>query len=412
MKTKRIIYYLLFLPALFFFSCRNETEFNAPQFDSESYLLNSTKINNHIKDKVNGIYSVEGDVFQLSSSVAVKCTEEYVTIFSGKNIDYFLLKSGIVDQNIVFEGHWRVAESLSSGLSRFKIDYDKGGAALLRGEDPDITINGWYMVENQQKQITLKKTGPLKDDSSFYIIAHRAGGRNSDYLSISENSLPMIEISEAFGANSIEIDIRLTKDKIPILYHDEELNSRLIKGEFCIGPVENFPFSHLRTFCRLLNGEEIPTLSEALDVIIKKTKLKLVWLDIKSPETIDYVIPIIDKYQKNAKSAGKKVSFVIGISSDEMRDKYLSNTDFKQYPALCELSADETLTMGAGFWAPRWTLGTQVSGIHQMHQENRKVFTWTMDDRQFINKYLRESSFDGILTNFPAIVAYEFYFKQ
>ena len=404
-----ILYYCILMLTLLI-SCQNETSFIAPN-TTESYLQNSTKISDAVKKNINGIYTLEGKAFQISPSVAIKCTENYITIFCGKNIDYFLLKGGVIDSGIVFEGYWRVAESLSSGFARFQIKNDEGASELLQGKDPQITIRGSYNVTGEEKQVTFKKTGSLKDDSDFYIIAHRGGGRNSDYLTVSENSLPMIKLSEAFGANSIEIDVRLTQDNIPILYHDEEFNSRLILSEFLIGPVENFPFSHIRTFGRLLNGETIPTLPEVLDVVINETKLKLVWLDLKSPAAIDVIAPIIKEYMKKAKNSGRKVSFVMGLNSEDLRDKYLSNPEFSQYESLSELSIDDTKKLNADYWAPRWTLGSLTNEVNQMHSDNRKVLVWTMDDRQFIIKYLRESNFDGILTNYPAIVAYEYFFK-
>jgi glycerophosphoryl diester phosphodiesterase len=47
--------------------------------------------------------------------------------------------------------------------------------------------------------------------SDFQILAHRGGGRNSDYLGVSENSIEMIDIAERFGSTGIEIDARLQK---------------------------------------------------------------------------------------------------------------------------------------------------------------------------------------------------------
>jgi glycerophosphoryl diester phosphodiesterase len=413
MKHSNKIIYIIFpaLILLVFYSCQNETEFTAPVFNSESLLKNSEAINANILKKITGLYTLQEKAAQISDKVIIKCTKEYITLFAGKNIDYILLKGGIVDSEIVFEGYWRMAESLNSGLARLRIPKDSGGAELLRGKTTDIFISGWYMVDNHLREIVIKKSEDLKNDSLFYILAHRGGGRNSDYLSVSENSLPMIKLSEAFGANGIEIDVRLTKDKIPILYHDEELNSRLILGEFCVGPVENFPFSHIRTFCRLINGEEIPTLNEAFETILSETNLKMVWLDIKSPETMDKVVPIIKEYRQKAKLMKRNVSFVLGISTTELRDKFLSNPDYKNYESLCELTTDDIHLMDAGYWAPRWTLGSLISEVEQMHSEKRKVFVWTMDDRQFIKKYLAESGFDGILTNYPAILTYEYYIK-
>ena len=63
----------------------------------------------------------------------------------------------------------------------------------------------------------------------------------------------------------------------------------------------------------------------------------------------------------------------------------------------------------SGFWGPRWTLGIQNDVVESMHQEGRRVITWTMDEAKFIEQYVRESNFDGMVTNYPTLVAYYHY---
>jgi glycerophosphoryl diester phosphodiesterase len=66
----------------------------------------------------------------------------------------------------------------------------------------------------------------------------------------------------------------------------------------------------------------------------------------------------------------------------------------------------------AKVWAPRWTLGLLTPEVSAMHAQNRKVFCWTLDNEGFIKKYIKEGDFDGILTNYPTIVAYNHYLRQ
>ncbi|HRK60838.1 MAG TPA: glycerophosphodiester phosphodiesterase, partial [Candidatus Kapabacteria bacterium] len=63
----------------------------------------------------------------------------------------------------------------------------------------------------------------------------------------------------------------------------------------------------------------------------------------------------------------------------------------------------------AKVFAPRWTLGTQNELIQSVQTDGRFAFVWTLDDQKFIRKFLAEGQFNGILTNFPSIVAYEYY---
>lgn len=86
-----------------------------------------------------------------------------------------------------------------------------------------------------------------------------------------QNSLASIRLaceSETFlGA---EIDVFETKDGVHILSHGEEINGMKI--------IET-PFEQIRAF-RLENGEQVPTLEEAIDLVAKYPDKKLM-LDIK-----------------------------------------------------------------------------------------------------------------------------------
>ena len=44
-----------------------------------------------------------------------------------------------------------------------------------------------------------------------------------------------------------------------------------------------------------------------------------------------------------------------------------------------------------------------------MKAEGRKAFVWTLDEPQFIQKFIGESQFDGILSNYSPVVAYYHY---
>ena len=109
----------------------------------------------------------------------------------------------------------------------------------------------------------------------FQIIAHRAGGRTSDNIPASENSVELIKITERFGSTGIEIDVRLTKDKVPVLYHDGGLNLRLTQKGPMVGPVEDYTLAEIKSFVWLIHGERIPTLEEALDAAVTQTNLNL-----------------------------------------------------------------------------------------------------------------------------------------
>jgi glycerophosphoryl diester phosphodiesterase len=54
-------------------------------------------------------------------------------------------------------------------------------------------------------------------------------------------------------------------------------------------------------------------------------------------------------------------------------------------------------------------MGTQNELVEQMHAEGRKVLSWTLDQADYIQEFIQAGHFDGILTNYPSLVAYYYY---
>jgi glycerophosphoryl diester phosphodiesterase len=46
-----------------------------------------------------------------------------------------------------------------------------------------------------------------------------------------------------------------------------------------------------------------------------------------------------------------------------------------------------------------------------MQAEGRRAFVWTLDVDRYISTFVTEGEFDGILTNYPTLVAYYHYVR-
>ena len=89
------------------------------------------------------------------------------------------------------------------------------------------------------------------------IIAHR--GASGLEL---ENSLAAIRRAAQLGASAIEFDIRLTKDRQVVVCHDADLK-RVSNSN---AKIADLTFKEIRKI-KLKNGEQVPTLTEALDAV-------------------------------------------------------------------------------------------------------------------------------------------------
>ena len=366
-----------------------------------------------------GIYKVlEGNEY-FGDNVVLKWSGEYLYVFTLKNAGYMVFQAGSLDSVIYCYGYWRYAVNFETGLINFHISSTEGGIKIISGDTTnlEITIKGTFGNGNNfpDKSFQLKFLRTFSDkvkQEDFYILAHRGGGRNSDYLHASENSIEIISLAERLGANGIEIDIRLTKDGIPILYHDSDINLRLTQKSVIWGNIENFTFAQLRTLVRLINGEKIPSLKEALEYVLMNTELRFVWLDLKSDKN---EIPAVVEIQKDiltrANSMQRDLKIVLGISTNEKANQMLLYPQYENVPTLCELDLSRVRELSSMVWAPRWTEGLQLESVREIHAEGRKAFVWTLDEPSFIQSFINEGEFDGILTNQPTLVAYHHYIR-
>jgi glycerophosphoryl diester phosphodiesterase len=414
---KRLL--ILFISLLLFYSCNNEVDIVTPTVDPNNFLSQTTPLPGNVKPIMDGVYEVTAGNELVGDQVVVKWNRDRLSIFSGKNGGYIVLESGYIGTDIYFFGYWRYSTSTETGAVDFTIPANEGGSEILSGDTSFTTIKfiGNYGNGNESanKPITIKFKRPFSDkvkQSDFDILAHRGGGRNSDYLGVSENTVEMLEIAERFGTTGVEIDARLTKDGVPFIYHDGDINLRLCQKSLIWGDVEDFTWAQLRTLITLRNGEKIPSLREALEYVLEKTNIKVVWLDTKDVDVVPQSIALLTEINERAINMGRNLKIYLGIPADDIYEAFLAQPNYQDIPSLVELSIDQVREANALVWAPRWTQGTQTSTVQQMQSEGRKVFTWTLDDANYIEQFINEGQFDGILTNYPTIVSYYHYIKQ
>ncbi len=97
------------------------------------------------------------------------------------------------------------------------------------------------------------------------VIGHRGAAAYAP-----ENTLDSIRTAADMGAKWVELDVKLTKDFVPIIFHDDDLD-RTTNGH---GPVANMNLGDIQDleagswFSESFAGIKIPTLEEAIDVIM------------------------------------------------------------------------------------------------------------------------------------------------
>ena len=365
-----------------------------------------------------GVYAVDAGNDRIGDTVVVLFNGKGLSIFSAKNAVSIIVDCGVNDSMVIGSGYWRYAHSAQTGLCTIRVLDTEGGRELVNETKSTSTVLRGVLgsaTEPRGAVVTLHYVRDVHHGATdFAIIAHRGGGRNSDRLPFSENSAELIAYAAKLGATGVEIDVRLTKDGVPVLYHDENLNTRLVDGEYMVGAIGNYTYAQLQTFCRLKNGEHIPTLERALSTVVDSTNLQTVWLDVKEASSLEKVITLQQDAMKRAAmmyASGKRDSLevLVGLASADVYDAFMKRTDHQSIASVCELGNEQTMQAGSRVYGPRWTLGTLRDVVAQLHAMNKRAFVWTLDTDDFILQFIRTGTYDGILSNYPGLVAYYYY---
>jgi len=363
-----------------------------------------------------GVYAVGkgGDAFgpravsHWSYTVNGADTTYHLSFFCEDEASYFICELRQTGSRLLANGYWRKLVNTETGRVRLEMPLQDWKDTSARGKT--IVWKGHWGKEEDvpDRPLELRFLKPLFRDRPLEVVAHRGGGRNNDLLPASENSVEILKLAAAYGATGVEIDVKLTKDGIPVLYHDAQVNDRITTRAGIHGPVSDFTWAALQAF-ELKRGGRIPLLEAALDTILYKTPLRFVWLDCKYEGSLQPVVALQQRYLQKAAAAGRQLQIVIGLPDEKPYARFKALTQHHKIPSLCELDTAMTSAIDADIWAPSWTEGLQNEAVGHMHAQGRRVFVWTMDAHDKIEEYLRDGRFDGIVSNRPSMVAFYYY---
>ena len=395
-------------------ACSKDDTVPVPTQGPSSVISQTRPLNALSQNVMEGVYKVVDGSGYFGNQVILKWNPKGVLI-ANQNGKHFILQCGRLDSVIFLQGYWRDGYSDATGLASLYIAATEGGEAIVGGyASGGIIIRGAYGENGglPDKAFTLQYDRPFSTaakSTDYYILAHRAGGRTSDRLPVSENCIAMVNFTQTLGTTGIEIDVRLTTDGVPFIYHDDDINVRLTQKGPLTGLIEDFSWFEISSFIRLIHGEKIPTLEEILTYTIDSTQMRFVYLDMKSASAIPATVAVQKKMMQRAQEKGRDILIVVGIPSTDVLNAVKALPDYQNIPTLCELTVDDVQTLNSRVWAPRWTLGTQNDLVQQVQGEGRLAVCWTIDGPEWIRTFTSDGHFNGLLTNFPYVEAYYHY---
>jgi glycerophosphoryl diester phosphodiesterase len=198
------------LLALLLSSCTNPSDVPIPEFPQGGIHSQTYPLSAGAKAKLEGVYLVESGAERFGDRVVMKMAGDYLSVFAGKNVGYFVMKGGSLDSVVFLEGYWRYQNSSETGLAQMMVGRDEGGRYVLgdTARTGTLRIRGNIGSGNgvPDQPIVFRYERPITPSlltKKFQIIAHRAGGRTSDNIPASENSVELIKITERFGSTGI-----------------------------------------------------------------------------------------------------------------------------------------------------------------------------------------------------------------
>ena len=204
-----------------------------------------------------------------------------------------------------------------------------------------------------------------------------------------ENSRESIKKAFELDANMVEVDIRYTRNNIPLVFHDEKTN-RITNGQKIVG---NTDFSELKTL-KLKNGERILSLEELLHLIPKNAFLNI---ELKEKKISKTFIEVLSKFDT------KKILF-----SSFYHEPVLKLKDFFREIKSGVLLVGRPLNileLAKETKADYLDLNYEFVDkelIDAAHLEGIGVVVWKINELELMQKFI-DLEVDGIISDNPAL---------
>lgn len=221
------------------------------------------------------------------------------------------------------------------------------------------------------------------------IIAHRTSP-----LDAPENSLAGIRRSGELGADYVEIDVRRTRDGVPVMLHD----ALLLRTTWRPWPVSWATAKGLRRARLRGSGEPVPTFAEAIDALPDHLGFAV---DTKDPDAAEAIVAELRNqgtlgrsllwaqseravrwYAANARDDAAEVALLRDALTPEAIDRFLA----------------DAVAFGAGAISAHQSTVDEAF-LERAHGMGLRVHCWFQD--QATQRAKARLPLDGIVTDWP-----------
>jgi glycerophosphoryl diester phosphodiesterase len=233
------------------------------------------------------------------------------------------------------------------------------------------------------------------------IIGHRGAAAYAP-----ENTLESIRTAADMGVAWVELDVKLTKDQVPIIFHDEDLD-RTTNGS---GPVMLRTYEEISQleagswFADSFAGIKIPTLEEAAELIMELglgLNLEIKPCPGRERETaevaLDHLSRMWEDHDKLLISSFSHVSLEAArdMANDWKRGLLIDDPMPPNWRDLADYLGAASINIGDKF--------TTRELVEEIMDEDYAIAVWTVNDPQRARQ-LQQWGVDSIFTDMPDIL--------
>lgn len=243
------------------------------------------------------------------------------------------------------------------------------------------------------------------------IISHRGGAKEAP-----ENTFLAFDRTIGLQVDGIETDVRMTKDGIPVLYHDETLykiaKSRKRVSDLTLDQLMAFDFG--KWYHPTYKGQKIPIFYEFLKRYIGKTRLlieiKSSTQDRKTGRAFKLADTIMESLKKPDIEPYRQMVFILSfdetilkyLATKESTFQYVLNLDekmakFSLDSEMLSLTPDDISHL-SGICVNEKFLSENLEKF--VHNSGKLLFTYTINTHHQLNHAL-QLHVDAVITDRP-----------
>ena len=234
------------------------------------------------------------------------------------------------------------------------------------------------------------------------MIAHRGASGDAP-----ENTLAAFHLAVEQGADGIELDVRLTRDGVPVVIHDRTID-RTTSGSGKVGTLTLAEVKRLDAgswFSPAHKGEQIPTLDEVFNVLPKGFLIN-VEMKVRGPGTVRLATSVSTTIQRHARTETTLIAsfnpaalWVARRTAPEIARGFIWS---RHHPLPFRQRWFQWLA------GPTWMNPAQEtcppSMLQQLHNQGFPVLAWSTDFPKGTDGRQQWDGVDAVVTNFPGDV--------